>query len=143
MKTRILISSLVVLCLGSIICCKKEDKTKAPLPTPTALAGTYSLINVSGGLQGADVDFTKGEVQWTFDTVANSLTVNNTIDSADSRYPYSDLPSGTYAYQLQIQPTQRVLSIDGSGRGPITFTGNGWTLDDGIAVDGFLIKFEM
>ena len=135
-----LVFSLAIV-FGIFPACDKEDKTTAPQIT-TTIVGTYSLTNVSGGLQGADVNFSKGEIQWSFDTVASTLMVNNTIDTSDARQSYSDLPTGTYSFQFQTQNAQSVLFVDSTKRGPVTFTSIGFNLDDGIAADGFLIKFE-
>lgn len=139
MKTRILIFALALV-FGLFTSCDKEDKNESQ--QSNTVVGSYSLMNVSGGLMGANVNFTKGEIQWSFNTTSNILTVNNSIDTTDSRYSFSDLPSGTYTYQFQTQNSQQVLFVGGTERGPIAFTSNGWNLDDGIPVDGFLIKFE-
>ncbi len=141
MKTRILIFALALTC-GVLASCKKEDKTKAPEVVPTSVTGAYSLKNVSGGLLGANVNFTEEEVKWSFDATTDTLWVKNSVDSTDARYSYSYLPSGTYNFEFQTQGTQQLLFIDNTKRGAVTLTANGWTLDEGIAADGLLLTFE-
>lgn len=139
MKFRVVISiiSLIAMLFSS---CKKEDDSEPAIIFK--LSGKYSLTNVSGGLQEANVSFSKSEIQWAFDTINNIVTVVNGIHGADSRHPYSDLPTGSYSFTLQPQSPNKLLFIKGRRRGPITFSTTGFILDGAVAVDGFYLTFE-
>ena len=70
MKTRILIFALALVS-GLFTSCDKEDENESQ--QSNTMVGSYSLMNVSGGLLGANVNFTKGEIQWSFNAISNPV----------------------------------------------------------------------
>ena len=63
----------------------------------TALVEQFSLVNVSGGVDGIDHDFELGLITWQFDNANWILTVENNHIDTDV---FDGLPSGTYDYQI-------------------------------------------
>ncbi|MEQ6124453.1 hypothetical protein AAON49_09650 [Pseudotenacibaculum sp. MALMAid0570] len=104
--------------------------------------GTWNLRNVSGGLQGINIDYNHGLVKWTFDLQNNLLTVENNITTTGPQDIYAGLDSGTYNFEIEENNQLQTLYVNGVKQGDVYIDGFILKLDDGIAADGFLKEFE-
>lgn len=144
MKKFIYSSLLLLLTLGTFTACKKEVNHTTKNDTPkSTIDGTWNLMRIHGGIMGANETHATGEIEWTFDTQASTLTVINTVGS--STYYY--LPSGTYSFQQITGPTETYLVIDANELGQLTFTGNQLLIDEnkkssGEGACGFYLTLE-
>lgn len=123
---------LVLLMISS---CNKEKTTSGTQPfTPQASAinGTWNLIRVYGGIAGINETHSPGDVEWTFDTQAGTLTVNDNGNSS----AYYDLPSGTYNFQQISSSNQHYLAIEANELGQFTISGNQLVIDENNKSDG-------
>ena len=126
-----------VLVLFSFSCNSDDD---AQQNTDSALQGTWSLVNVSGGLAGVNDDFEIGTITWNFNEDNLELTVTNTNTTT---VIYDGFPSGTYDYEL-LTPTEESASvtINSFEYRITTLTSSLLLLDEGVAADGFLLTFR-
>lgn len=106
------------------------------------LNGIWNLKNVSGGLQGINIDYARGEVKWNFILESNTLIVENNIVSTGPADIYAGLDSGTYTIEIEQDGETSTLFINDVKRGVIIFLNDNLILDDGLDTDGFLTEFE-
>jgi hypothetical protein len=138
MKSRILIFAVITSIFFTD--CNKDDSCNCIESHP--IVGTWNLINVNGGLIGIDIDYTIGEVKWTFDDGSQELTIENNILTTGPEDIYAGLDSGIYNYEIQEIGDTEKLFIDGNERGTILIMDNSLIIDDGVALDGFFSVFE-
>ena len=100
------------------------------------------MKNVSGGLQGINIDYSLGEVKWTFNPSNSTLIVENIIDSTGPKDIYAGHNSGTYNYEIRQDGEINTLFIDDVKRGVIILIDSELKIDDGLAADGFIAEFE-
>lgn len=131
--TLALISALV-LCTS----CKKDDDTTEP----ATISGNWNLKNVSGGFAGINIDYTPGEVIWTFNLETNILTVQNNIITTGPEDIYAGFDSGTYNFEIERNEDTQALLVDGVNIGDIILLDDILQVDEGVAVDGFIKTFE-
>ena len=134
MKTPVYV---LILILFTFSCNNDDDAQQNTDPT---LEGTWSLVNVYGGLAGVDDDFDMGTITWDFDEDNLELTVTNTNTTA---VIYDGFPSGTYDYEL-FTPTDENASVTINTFSYVitTLTSSQLILDEGVAADGFLLTFN-
>ena len=137
MKTLILIFILLI-GLGFITSCDKNDDTPKQ---ENAINGSWNLKNVSGGFAGINIDYTLGEVKWTFIRNNNTLIVENYIDSTGTEDIYAGLDSGTYSYEIELEGEKQLLFIDDIKRGEINIIDDILKIDYGVVADGFITIF--
>lgn len=118
--------------------CNSDDDAQQNIDS--ALQGTWSLVNVSGGLAGVNDDFEIGTITWNFNEDNLELTVTNTNTTT---VIYDGFPSGTYDYEL-LTPTEESASvtINSFEYRITTLTSSLLLLDEGVAADGFLLTFR-
>lgn len=119
-----------------LLSCSLNDDTN----TPTRDA-KWSLINISGGIEGIEIILDKGQITWVFDEVNNNLIVEVNIDD-----PLIGLSEGTYSYDLEIISNESFLFVDSSEFGAITVSETQLKIDQnitstGTAADMFLFRF--
>ena len=117
------------------------DEINAPFQTSN-IDGEWELTNVTGGLQGVDINYSPGEVKWDFDTSTSTLTVTNLIISTCPEDIYSGHDTGVYNFNIVSANGIDTLYIDSVERGVITISNNMLQIDDGLATDGFLTTFQ-
>ena len=118
--------------------CNIDDDTQKNCE-PT-LNGSWSLVNVLGGLAGINDDFEVGLIIWDFNQENLELTVtnNNTVDVI-----YDGFPSGTYDYEIITQTNgDTSLIINTISYSITTLSSSQLVLDEGVAADGFLLTFS-
>lgn len=106
----------------------------------TNLAGTWTLMNVNGGLLGTNVDFNSGDITWTFDAQEVMIESNNS-----DIQNYTGIENGTYDYEIKLRNYEPYLSINQVNLGRITEINSNSLVIDNRPVDGFqftLRKFE-
>lgn len=118
---------LLALTILSFTACQKETRQTTASSTPkSTIDGKWYLMRIHGGITGADETHSAGDISWTFNTSAATLTVNNTV--GNSTYYY--LPSGTYSFQQLSGASGNYLVIDGNELGQAVFSGNQLLIDE-------------
>ncbi|MFC0603324.1 hypothetical protein [Winogradskyella pulchriflava] len=133
MKTCFYILALMLLTLS---CNSDDDNHQTNIPT---LDGEWSLVNVFGGLAGVDDDFDVGTIIWDFDEDNSELTVTNTNTA---NVVYDGFPSGTYDYELLTTDGDTSIIINTFTYRITSLTSSQLVIDEGIALDGFLLTFS-
>ncbi|WP_298900902.1 hypothetical protein [uncultured Psychroserpens sp.] len=128
-------SYLLVFTLLAFACYNDDDSTQNNEPS---LFGEWSLINVSGGLIGVDQDFDSDLIIWDFNQDTMQLTITNNNTDAD----FDGWPTGVYNYTVSSTDDGLTIVIENFSMTVVTLTSTSLTLDEGIAVDGFLFKFN-
>ncbi len=136
MKTKILLI-LIIGFIGPFISCERNNDL---INEPT-IDGTWSLKNVSGGLIGINIEYNEGDVYWIFSKNEGTLVVENSIDSTGPKNIFSGLTSGTYNFKIQYESDLAVLYINDLKRGFLIIEEDSFTMNDGIAADGFITLF--
>tara|TARA_R110002111_G_scaffold103778_5_gene160986 strand:- start:38604 stop:39026 length:423 start_codon:yes stop_codon:yes gene_type:complete len=130
---------ILVLMLSTLSCNSDDDTPQNSEPT---LNGSWSLVNVTGGLAGVDDDFEIGLIIWDFnqDNLELTVTNNNTANVI-----YDGLSSGTYDYEVLSttgEDAYLVIHNFGINHEIITLNASQLVLDEGVAADGFLLTFS-
>ena len=137
MRTQIF-NLFLLLTLTAFVSCNNDDDNTIQNET---ISGIWHLKNVSGGLQGTNIDYTKGEVKWTFGESDGTLTVENNIDNTGPEDIFAGLDSGVYAYEVQKLGQTDVLNVEGNAMGTILLSSASLKIDEGVAVDGLIREF--
>lgn len=132
------LSLLMVLVITLFASCNINDNSTQ---TET-LNGNWNLKNVSGGLQGINIDYSEGEVEWNFNLENNTLTIENNIITTGPKDIYAGLDSGTYNIEIKQNGNTEILFINDTERGVIILLNSNLKIDDGIAADGFITEFQ-
>jgi len=132
MKTSFYVLLLVLL---AISCNSDDDGAQNNEPT---LHGQWSLINVSGGFAGIDDDYESDIIIWDFNQDTQEITVTNTNIEL---IIYDGLPSGVYDYDVITTQDTSTITIEGIDFEITTLTNSQLILDQGVAADGFLLRF--
>jgi hypothetical protein len=121
--------------LMTLSCHTNDDNS----PNEISIAGSWNLIHVSGGLAGIDDDFETGLITWSFNEETSSvLVVNNNSEAVI----YDGFPSGNYTYSIELNEDIQTLIINDISMIIHTLTATDLILDEGIAVDGFLLSLK-
>jgi hypothetical protein len=133
------LSFLIILSLVFLTSCSNDDDSNQ---TET-LNGIWNLKNVSGGLQGINIDYSQGEVKWNFNLGNNTLIIENNIITTGPKDIYAGLDSGTYNIRIEQNGNTETLFINDTERGVIILLStSNLKIDDGLAADGFVTEFE-
>lgn len=140
--------SLLMLVLLTFSSCKKEVKSNGgsvnSSDSSNEIQGEWNLIRLYGGIMGVNETHASGEIEWTFNPLDSTLTVNNTVGSSS----YYSLPSGIYNYhQLSDSLQQNYLIIDGTELGQFVISDGQMFIDDnkkstGEGACGFYLVLE-
>lgn len=106
-----------------------------------SVLGTWNLKKVYGGLQGINIDYSQGDVIWTFDFQNNTLTVENNITTTGPEDIHAGLDTGTYEFNIQQNGQVISLFIEGIKKGDLYIDDDKLSIDDGLAADGFVTVF--
>lgn len=117
--------------------CNNDDDT-TPVET---ISGTWKMQNVSGGLQGVDIDYREGDVDWTFDTNSQTVRVENRILTTGPEDIYDGPETGSYPYEVEQLGQTQILYLDEEVMGGIILSGSTLTIDSGSDVDGLVTIF--
>ncbi|EZH72985.1 hypothetical protein ATO12_18380 [Aquimarina atlantica] len=131
---------ILIVAFGISTSCHSDDD--GPVEKEKTINGVWNLKNVSGGLQGINLDYNKGEVLWTFNETTGKLIVENNVITQGPKNIHSGLRSGTYNYEIKEEEGSKVLFVKGIKRGIITTLRESMKIDDGVEVDGFINEFE-
>lgn len=132
------LSSYLIVFILVLFGCNSDDDSQQN--TDSALIGTWSLVNVQGGLAGVDDSFAIGTITWSFNENNSLLTVTN---NNTTTVIYDGFSSGTYNYQLLTHNDGNPSVIINSFEYNITtLTASQLILDEGVTADGFLLTFS-
>lgn len=135
MKSLIRALSIFTILILITNCSTSSDTSDDPI------AGDWNLKTMTGGFAGVNNSFQGGEVVWIFNEEDSSLTIEVNIISMIPTERYYGLQAGTYTYELVEENDVTTLYANDSKVGTISFSENELLIDDGIAVDGFLLTF--
>ncbi|RED46498.1 hypothetical protein DFQ10_101269 [Winogradskyella eximia] len=127
---------ILVLMLSTLSCNSDDDTQQNSDPT---LDGSWSLVNVTGGLAGIDDDFETGLIIWDFnqDNLELTVTNNNTVNVI-----YDGFPTGTYDYEIFTETNGEMsVVINTVSYRVTTLASSQLVIDEGIVADGFLLTF--
>ncbi len=103
-----------------------------------AIEGAWHLKDISGGLIGLNIDYNRSEVIWKFNSIKQTVSVENNISSNEG----VNLATGTYDYIIDEDENVQILYINNSKKGTLTFETNILKIDDNLAADGLATQFE-
>lgn len=139
---------VLILVLLTFSSCKKEVKSNGRFidssDSSSEIHGKWNLIRLYGGIMGVNETHASGEIEWTFNPLDSTLTINNTVGSSS----YYFLPSGIYGYhQLSDSLQQNYLIIDGTELGQFVISDGQMFIDDnkkstGEGACGFYLILE-
>jgi len=128
---------ILVLMLFTLSCNSDDDTQQNSEPT---LDGSWSLVNVTGGLAGVDDDFEIGLIIWDFnqDNLELTVTNNNTVSVI-----YDGFPTGTYDYEIFTETNGEMSVVINTVSYRVTnLTSSQLVIDEGVVADGFLLSFS-
>ncbi len=119
-------------------------KNDTQLPDPQIIIVHWNLVEVTGGVVGADHTFPLETIVWDFNEIDLKLTVTN--NNADDTKEDA-LTSGTYPYSVTNANGKTYLSITGNEFGRFVVTANKLVIDQndlsqGSGADGYIYTFE-
>ena len=135
MKT---ISILAAMAVGTLFLSCNNDDDATPVES---ISGTWKMQNVSGGLQGINIDYQDGDVDWTFDTDSQTVRVENRILTTGPEDIYAGPETGSYPYEVEQLGQTQILYLDEEVMGGIILSGNTLTIDSGSDADGLVTIF--
>lgn len=86
-----------------------------------SLNGSWYLTNTTAA-DGSSLSYTKGDVIWTFNENANTITVKNRVIALVPNSNPVDIASGNYSYSLKRQDNLTYLYIDNKAVGALANT---------------------
>jgi hypothetical protein len=99
--------------------------------TTTSRDGKWSLINISGGIAGIEINLEKGQITWVFDEANNNLIVEVNIDD-----PMIGLSEGVYSFELKTINNEQFLFVNGTEFGALTVSETQLNIDQNITSTG-------
>ena len=111
-------------------------------PSQDSIGHTWTLKRISGGLAGIDLNYSFGEVTWSFNEANQELNVQNNIVTTGPEDVYAGYETGTYSYEIVVTNGESVLFIENMERGIVHIENNQLDIDNGVVVDGLLTEFE-
>ncbi len=127
----------LTLLLTVFMSCSNDDNSAEN----ETLSGVWHLKNVSGGIQGTNIDYEEGEVKWAFRESDNAVVVENNIMTTGPEDIFAGLDSGVYEYEIQQLGQTKMLYVDGNVMGAILFSSGNLKIDEGSDVDGLVKEF--
>lgn len=92
-------------------------------PDGNSYEGTWKLTNATVS-EDITLEYTPGEVLWTFDEDNNRLTVDNNVYTLGPENTYSGLATGSYSYKVKKENGINVLYVEGVKQGDMANTSN-------------------
>lgn len=134
-----LLTLILIVGFGLFTSCSNDDDKSSQVES---INGTWNLKTVYGGLEGINIDYNLGDVEWVFDLEENSLTVENNVVTTGPEDIYAGLESGTYDIEIVQTGNIQTLFIDDNERGVLILVEANLKIDDGLASDGYITEFE-
>ena len=127
-----------------VFSCTNNDENNLPEEPSQEFDGSWTLINIRGGILGINDDYPPNVIIWEFDSENSLLTIQN--DYIVDTY-YSGLESGIYNFSIQDVNQESFLFIEGHEFGHIEVINNELTINQnhatlGVINDGFIILLQ-
>jgi hypothetical protein len=90
----------------------------------TTRSAKWSLVRVTGGIAGIEVNLELGQITWIFDELNNNIIVEENVEGLSY-----GLPEGTYAYTIENINNAEFLFVDEVEYGDIEVGQNTFTID--------------
>lgn len=144
MKNLILIVAVTSLFTCLIVGCNFDDSVTTSASETNSIQGTWSLRHVKGN--NMDLNYSPGNVSWSFDSKASKIIVENKAKNDDSNH-YNNLKSGTYSYSMFHQVLSSYISINADEVGLLRVNDDVLIIDenkkrDQIQTDGYILTFR-
>ncbi|WP_034061426.1 hypothetical protein [Lacinutrix jangbogonensis] len=140
MKVKLLVILISVL----FISCQNDDEqndTEQNNDVQTeAIEGSWNLKHVYGGFSPVNIDYTFGDVKWTFNESNRNVVIENNVLTTGPEDIHAGLDSGIYSFEIQLENDLQTLYIDSVEIGTILISGDNLDIDNGLALDGFVNK---
>lgn len=117
-----------------LLSCNSED-------TAETLDGTWRLRTASAP-EGSVIDYTEGQVNWTFNQDSHRLTVQNNITSLGPENIFSGIASGTYNYNIVETDGNKILYIEGVEQGIFAYTDANLVINSEPDANGIIKVFK-
>ncbi|KOS06032.1 hypothetical protein AM493_08265 [Flavobacterium akiainvivens] len=104
------------------------------------LEGTWKLKNATVP-EGANIQYTDGEVSWTFSQDNQRLTVQNNIMTAGPENIFSGLPSGSYTFYINNDNGNKTLYVEGIDQGIFAYTDANLVINSEADANGVIKVF--
>ena len=130
--------SLIILSISFLLInCSETTKF-----SKNSIQNSWMLKNVTGGLQGLQLDYSGEEVNWTFYD-NNTVKIDNYTSSNTQFFTYVGFVTGTYPYEIKMENNQKILYINHLKQGMISIKDEQLLIDDEFAADGILKTFQL
>lgn len=130
-KVKFLIVFILTLLLTA---CSNDDATET-------LEGTWRLRSASAP-EGAVIDYSEGEVNWTFNQNSHILTVQNNIMNFGPENIFSGLATGTYNFSISEANGTKTLYIEGIEQGIFAYTNENLVINSEADTNGVIKVFK-
>ncbi len=114
---------VLLLVILSTLSCSTEDNGS---DTPTRSA-KWSLVKVTGGVAGTEINLELGQITWIFNEFNNNIIVEENVQGLSY-----GLIEGTYSYSIQNISNADFLFVDEVEYGDIIIGQNSFTIDENI-----------
>jgi hypothetical protein len=108
-------------------------------PDGNSYEGTWKLTNATV-TEGISLEYTPGEVLWTFNEDNHRLNVNNNVYTLGPENIYSGLATGSYSYSIKKEDGVNVLYVDGVKQGDMANTSDNLVINSDADDAGGLKK---
>jgi hypothetical protein len=105
------------------------------------LEGTWRLSTATAP-EGAVIDYTDGEVSWTFNQDTHVLTVENNIMNFGPENIFSGLGSGNYNFSISESNGTKTLYIEGAEQGIFAYTDENLVINSEADANGVIKVFK-
>ena len=102
---------------------------------------SWHLTNINGGIQGSDIEYTEGEIVWSFNSKEGSLFVDVNLKEATPINNYHFLEDGSYEYKIEDEDGIESLHINNFKIGILTIQKDELHISNGH-VDGYNYIFK-
>ena len=138
MKAKLIIVLIIVL----FVSCQNNDDIQNNENQTETINGSWNLKLVYGGFLPVNIEYDTGDVKWTFNEAEGNVVIENNIITTGPEDIYAGLESGTYNYEIQTINDVERLYVDGLLIGVILMNEDSLELDNGLAADGYVSKYE-
>ncbi len=114
--------------------CSSEEPAKT-------LEGTWRLRSASVP-EGSVIDYTEGEVSWTFNQDTHVLTVQNNIMSHGPENIFSGIETGAYSFSVIEHNGTKTLYIEGVDQGIFAYTDANLVINSEADANGIIKVFK-
>lgn len=114
--------ALLLIMVSTLSCSIEEDGTNT-----TPQSAKWSLVRITGGVAGVDINLEREQITWIFDEFNNNIIVEENVPGVSH-----GLSEGTYSYYLQNISNADFIFVDEVEYGDIKIGQSTLTIDENI-----------